>query len=148
MPGPLRGEEVDEAARVHRAHRRCDGPLAACRARGGSPSTRPLIFRQRALLEAIIQGLKEHGWIEGQNFTFEHRFADGKQDALPKLTAELVQLRVDAIVTDGSPAIQAAKNATQAVAIVGLSNDPVGSGFVRSLSRPGGNITGISLFAL
>jgi len=104
--------------------------------------------KARGLLEAIIQGLKEHGWIEGQNFTFEHRFADGKQDALPKLTAELVQLRVDAIVTDGSPAIQAAKNATQAVPIVGLSNDPVGSGFVRSLSRPGGNITGISLFAL
>jgi hypothetical protein len=63
-------------------------------------------------LDAIIQGLKEHGWIEGQNFTFEYRFADGKMDALPKLAAELVRLRVDAIVTDGTLAIQALKNAT------------------------------------
>jgi putative tryptophan/tyrosine transport system substrate-binding protein len=59
----------------------------------------------------------------------------------------LVELRVDAIVTDGSPATQAAKNATQTVPIVGISNDLVGSGFVRSLSRPGGNITGISLLS-
>jgi putative tryptophan/tyrosine transport system substrate-binding protein len=103
--------------------------------------------KARGLLESIIQGLKEHGWIEGQNFTFEYRFADGKQDALPKLAAELVQLRVDAIVTDSSPAIQAAKNATQTVPIVGIGNDLVGSGFVRSLSRPGGNITGISLLS-
>jgi putative tryptophan/tyrosine transport system substrate-binding protein len=103
--------------------------------------------KARGLLESIIQGLKEHGWIEGQNFTFEYRFADGKQDALPKLAAELVQLRVDAIVTDSSPAIQAAKNATQTVPIVGIGNDLVGSGFVQSLSRPGGNITGISLLS-
>jgi putative ABC transport system substrate-binding protein len=96
-------------------------------------------------LEATIQGLKEHGWIEGQNITFEYRFADGKQDALPKLAAELVRLRVDAIVAEGSPSTQAAKNATQSVPIVAVSGDPVASGFVSSLRRPGGNVTGISL---
>jgi putative ABC transport system substrate-binding protein len=98
-------------------------------------------------LEAIVQGLKEHGWIEGQNITFEYRFADGKEDDLPKLAAELVRLRVDAILTDGSPAIQALKNATRTVPIVAFSGDPVASGFVSSLSRPGGNITGISLLS-
>jgi putative ABC transport system substrate-binding protein len=97
--------------------------------------------------EAIVQGLKEHGWIEGQNITFEYRYADGKQDALPKLAAELVRLRVDAIVAEGTPAMQAAKDATQTVPIVGLSNDPLASGFVSSLGRPGGNITGIGLLS-
>jgi putative tryptophan/tyrosine transport system substrate-binding protein len=99
------------------------------------------------LVKAIIQGLKEHGWIEGQNITLEYRFANGKQDALPKLAAELVQLRVDAIVTDSTPAMQAAKNATQTLPIVGITNNPVASGFVSSLGRPGGNVTGISLVA-
>jgi len=97
--------------------------------------------------EAIVQGLKEHGWIEGHNITFEYRYADGKQDALPKLAAELVRLRVDAIVAEGTPAMQAAKDATQTVPIVGLSNDPLASGFVSSLGRPGGNITGIGLLS-
>jgi ABC transporter substrate binding protein len=139
-------EEVDEAARVHHAHRRCDGGRAACCAHGDKPPTRLPIYPSaqtaKALgsLEALIQGLKEHGWIEGQNFTFEYRFADGKQDALPKLAAELVRLGVDAIVTDSSPATQALKNATQTVPIIAISNDPVANGFVSSLSRPGGNI--------
>jgi putative ABC transport system substrate-binding protein len=127
--------------------------LAACRARAGNPSTWPPIYRQRSSsrgdrsLGAIVQGLKEHGWIKGQNITFEYRFADGKQDALSKLAAELVGLRVNAIVAEGTPAIQAAKNATQTVPIVGICNDPVASGFVSSLARPGGNITGISLLS-
>jgi putative tryptophan/tyrosine transport system substrate-binding protein len=98
-------------------------------------------------LDAIVQGLKEHGWIEGQNITFEYRYADGKQDALPKLAAELVRLRVDAIVAEGTPAMQAAKDASQTVPIVGLGNDPLASGFVSSLGRPGGNITGIGLLS-
>jgi len=98
-------------------------------------------------LEALIQGLQERGWIEGQNLTIEYRFADGKEDILPKLAAELVRLRVDAIVTDSSAAIKALKNATQTVPIVAFSADPVASGFVSSLSRPGGNITGISLLS-
>jgi putative ABC transport system substrate-binding protein len=103
--------------------------------------------RAMGSVEAIIQGLKEHGWIEGKNMTFEYRFADGKQDTLSKLAAELVQSRVDAIVAEGTPAIQAAKDATQTVPIVGISNDPLASGFVSSLGRPGGNITGIGLLS-
>jgi hypothetical protein len=67
--------------------------------------------KARGLLEAVTQGLKEYGWVEGQNITIEYRFADGKADALPKLTAELVQLRVDAILTDSTPATQAANQA-------------------------------------
>ena len=87
--------------------------------------------KARGLLEAVTQGLKEYGWVEGQNITIEYRFADGKADVLPKLAAELVQLPVDAIVTDGTPATQAAKNATRTVPIdMAMSNDPVASGFV------------------
>jgi putative ABC transport system substrate-binding protein len=99
------------------------------------------------LLPALSQGLKEHGWIEGQNITIESRFADGAIDALPKLAAELIALRVDAIVTDSTPATRAAMVATQTLPILILSNDPVASGFVASLSRPGGNVTGISLLS-
>jgi putative ABC transport system substrate-binding protein len=101
--------------------------------------------KARGLLEAVTQGLKEYGWVEGQNITIEYRFADGKADALPKLAVEVVQLRVDAIVTDSTPATQAAKNATRTVPIVAIINDAVASGFVVSLARPGGNITGVSL---
>jgi putative tryptophan/tyrosine transport system substrate-binding protein len=104
--------------------------------------------KARGLLEAVTQGLKEYGWVEGQNITFEYRFADGKEEVLPKLAAELVQLPMDAILTDGTPATQAAKKATRTVPIVmAVSNDPVASGFVASLNRPGGNITGTSLLA-
>ncbi|MGB8632398.1 MAG: ABC transporter substrate binding protein, partial [Xanthobacteraceae bacterium] len=100
----------------------------------------------RSLLEELYRGLKEYGWVDGQNITFEYRFADGKEDVLPKIAAELVQLRLDAIVAEGTPAIQAAKNATRTVPIVmALSNDPVASGFVASLNRPGGNITGLDI---
>jgi putative ABC transport system substrate-binding protein len=98
-------------------------------------------------VEAIVQGLKEHGWTEGQNITFQYRFADGDQDALPKLAAELVQSRVNVIVAEGTPAIQAAKDATHTIPIVGLANDPLARGFVSSLGRPGGNITGIGLLS-
>ena len=97
------------------------------------------------LLEAVTQGLKEYGWVGGQNIAIEYRFADFKADALPKLAVEVVQLRVDAIVTDSTPATQAAKNATRTVPIVAVTNDPVASGFVLSFARPGGNITGVSL---
>jgi putative ABC transport system substrate-binding protein len=104
--------------------------------------------KARGLLEAVTQGLKEYGWVEGQNITFEYRFADGKEEVLPKLAAELVQLPMGAILTDGTPATQAAKKATRTVPIVmAVSNDPVASGFVASLNRPGGNITGTSLLA-
>jgi putative tryptophan/tyrosine transport system substrate-binding protein len=98
------------------------------------------------LLEEFYRGLKEYGWVDGQNITFEYRFANGKEDVLPKIAAELVQLRLDAIVAEGTAAVQAAKNATRTVPIVmALSNDPVASGFVASLNRPGGNITGLDI---
>jgi putative tryptophan/tyrosine transport system substrate-binding protein len=104
--------------------------------------------KARGLLEAVAQGLKDYGWVEGQNITFEYRFADSKDEVLPTLAAELVRSRVEAIVTDGTQATAAAKNATRTVPIVmALSNDPLASGFVASLSRPGGNITGNSLQA-
>jgi putative tryptophan/tyrosine transport system substrate-binding protein len=98
------------------------------------------------LLNAFRQGLKETGWVEGQNIAFEYRSADGEEDALPKIAAELVQLRLDAILAEGTPAIRAAKDATQSIPIVmAVSNDPVASGFIVSLNRPGGNVTGLSV---
>jgi putative tryptophan/tyrosine transport system substrate-binding protein len=101
---------------------------------------------QDIAFEAFALALKESGWVEGQNIAFEYRFADGKEDVLPKLAAELLQLRVDAILTDGTPATQAAKNATRTVPIVMAAvNDPIASGLVASLHRPGGNITGMSI---
>jgi len=102
----------------------------------------------RGLLEAFREGLKEYGWVEGQNISVEYRFAGGKEDALPGIAAALVQSRLDVIVAEGTPAIQAAKNVTQTVPIVmAVSNDPVGSGLVASLNRPGGNITGLSVLS-
>jgi putative ABC transport system substrate-binding protein len=100
----------------------------------------------RGQLEAFRQGLREYGWVEGQNIVMEYRFAEGKEDALPAIAAELVRLRLDVIVAEGTAAIQAAKTATQTIPIVmATSADPVGTGFVASLNRPGGNITGLSL---
>ena len=89
--------------------------------------------------------MRELGYVEGKNLVIEWRFADGKLERLPGLAAELVQLKVDVIVTAGSPAISAAQKATTTIPIVMASaGDPVGSGFVKSLARPGGNITGLS----
>jgi ABC-type uncharacterized transport system substrate-binding protein len=100
----------------------------------------------RGLLEAFRQGLREMGWLEGQNIAFEYRSADGKADALPKIAAELAQLRLDAILAEGTIAIQAAKDATQSIPIVmATSNDPVASGLITTLNQPGGNVTGLSL---
>ena len=95
---------------------------------------------------AFPQGMRELGYIEGKNLAIEWRFADGKSERLPGLAAELVALKVDVIMTAGTQAISAAQKATTTIPIVmGGANDPVGSGFVTSLARPGGNITGPSL---
>ena len=100
----------------------------------------------RGLLEAFRQGLKEYGWVEGQNIRVEYRFANGKEDALPGIAAELVQSRPDVLVVEGTAATWAAKALTQTVPIVmATSSDPVGTGLVASLNRPGGNITGLSI---
>jgi putative tryptophan/tyrosine transport system substrate-binding protein len=101
-----------------------------------------------ANLDAFIQGLQELGYIEGKNIFVEYRFAEGKADRLPELAMELVRLKVAAIFTTGTPAIFALKRATNTVPIVFFStSDPIGTGVVASLARPGGNITGITVLA-
>src|SRR5439155_15655076 len=95
--------------------------------------------------EAFRQGLRELGYVEGQNIVIEWRFAVGKPDQVPRNAAELVQLKVDVIVTGGAADTGAAKEATTTIPIVMTNeSDPVGTGFVASLSRPGGNITGLA----
>jgi putative ABC transport system substrate-binding protein len=101
-----------------------------------------------ANLDAFIQGLHQLGYIEGKNILIEYRFAEGKADRLPELAMELVRLKVDAMFTAGTPAIFALKRATNTIPIVFFStSDPIGTGVVASLARPGGNITGISALA-
>src|SRR5262249_45888001 len=100
----------------------------------------------RGLLEAFRQGLKEYGWVEGQNISVEYRFAEGKEDALAEIAAELVRLRLEVIVVEGTAATRAAKTVTKTIPIVmATSTDPVGNGLVASLNQPGGNVTGPSL---
>jgi putative ABC transport system substrate-binding protein len=104
--------------------------------------------REFARSEAIRLALRELGYIEGQNIAIEYRYAEGKFDRAPELAAELVRLRVDIIVlSGGARLIQPAKNATKSIPIVmvGQGVDPVKAGFVESLARPGGNLTGITL---
>ena len=94
---------------------------------------------------AFVQGMRELGYVEGKNLIIEWRMAEGKVERLPTLAAELVQLKVDVIVAAGVQPTSAAQQATTTIPIVmGNSIDPVGSGFVASLVRPGGNITGLS----
>ena len=101
-----------------------------------------------ARTEAFRQGLRELGYIEGKNILIEYRYADGKTDRVPALADELVRIKVDIIVTGGAPATLSAKDATRTIPIVMASDaDPVGSGVVASLARPGGNITGFSTLA-
>ena len=94
---------------------------------------------------AFSNGMRELGYVEGKNLVIEWRFAEGMYERLPTLAAELVKMKVDVIVPAGTPMIIAAQKATTTIPIVfGGINDPVGSGFVKSLARPGGNITGLS----
>ncbi|HEY2917675.1 MAG TPA: ABC transporter substrate binding protein [Candidatus Binatia bacterium] len=95
--------------------------------------------------EAFRQGLRELGYVEGKNIVIDWRSIEGKADRLSGLAAELVHLKVDVIVTAGPQATRAAKEATVTIPIVmTFDSDPVGNGFVASLARPGGNITGLS----
>jgi len=95
--------------------------------------------------KAFLQRLRELGWAEGKNIVMERRFSEGKPERLRDLAAELVRLNVDVIVTSQTPPAQAAKNATTTIPIVMIVGDPVGTGLVASLARPGGNMTGLSL---
>jgi ABC-type uncharacterized transport system substrate-binding protein len=100
------------------------------------------------LWEAFIQGLRELGYVEGRNITIEWRVSEGKYERLPDLAAELVRRNVDVIVVPADQNALAARRATRTIAIVvAASSDPVGSGLVTSLARPGGNITGLSAVA-
>jgi putative ABC transport system substrate-binding protein len=103
--------------------------------------------RDKERIEAFRQGLQELGWVEGRNITVEQRFAAGQSDKLPVLAAELVRLKPDVLVVSGAPAAHAVKNATRTIPIV-MTNaaDPVGTGLVAGLARPGGNVTGLSDF--
>ncbi len=95
---------------------------------------------------AFRQGLREHGYVEGQNIALEYRFAEGRTDRLPAMAAELVRMNVDIIVTESTAAAVVAKQATQTIPIVmAIVADAVGAGLVAGLARPGGNITGFSM---
>jgi putative ABC transport system substrate-binding protein len=101
-----------------------------------------------ARAEAFRQGLRELGYVEGKNISIEWRSGEGNEDRLPALAAELVRLKVDVIVTSGPRPTHSARKATVTIPIVMAQDpDPVGSGFVASLARPGGNITGLSTLA-
>jgi putative ABC transport system substrate-binding protein len=105
----------------------------------------PSAFFFSARLDSFRQGLRELGYVEGKNILFEYRYAEGKLDRLPDLAAELVRLKVDLIVTASDPAILAVKKASSIIPIVfAVTSDPVRSGFVSSLARPGGNTTGLT----
>ena len=96
-------------------------------------------------LAAFREGLRERGWVDGQNIVIEVRFAEGRVDQLPALVAELIRLKVDTIVTGSSGTTWAAKNATQSIPIVmAASANALGEGLVASLAHPGGNITGMT----
>jgi len=96
---------------------------------------------------AFVQRLRELGWIEGRTIRIEYRWGDGRADRLPEIAAEFVRLKVDVIVTTGTP-VTVLKEATSNIPIVfTIANDPVGGGLVGSLSRPGGNVTGLSQLA-
>jgi putative ABC transport system substrate-binding protein len=121
--------EAQPAARIHRI-----GVLFAAT----SEST-------DSLLRALTEGLRDLGYAENRHFVFERRYADGRLERLPELAAELVRLRADMIVTGSNVHVAAAKRATATIPIVFVgAADPVGAGFITSLARPGGNITGLS----
>src|SRR5438093_8022210 len=109
---------------------------------GGNPSDLAVLFA------AFREGLRNLGYVEGQNIKIESRWAEGNYDRLPGLAADLVRLKVDVIVTYGTPASQAAKRATGTIPIVMAAIiDPVASGIVTSIARPGGNLTGQSMMS-
>jgi putative ABC transport system substrate-binding protein len=138
-------------------NRVCSGDACCCshgRGAAGEESPSDRISSGRGdpstpdpLVDAFRQGLRDLGYIEGKNILVEYRYAEGKLDRIPSLVTELVQLKVDVLVSPALPAIRAAKQATKTIPILMLTNvDPVATGIVDSLARPGGNITGLARF--
>jgi putative ABC transport system substrate-binding protein len=130
------------------------GAMTAARALGAQQKAMPVIgFLGLAspgsfapFVAAFHEGLAETGYVEGQNVVIKYRWAEGRHDRLPALAAELVDRRIDVILTSGGPVpARAAKNVTATIPIVFVAGDPVGEGLVASLARPGGNITGVSI---
>ena len=101
--------------------------------------------RDQPHLEAFKQGLRERGYVEGKNIALEYRYAEGREDRLPELAAELVQVKVDIIVVTADISAQAAQRATKTIPIVVTTGDPVTWGLADSLAKPGGNVTGLSV---
>ncbi len=121
-------------------------PLAARAQQTNLPKLGILLVGNREPFSRLFwAGLREFGYIDGQNMQVEFRSAEGKLNLLPELAAELVRLKVDVIVASETPSVQAAKRATSEIPIVmAPSGDPVGTGLIASLARPGGNVTGLS----
>jgi putative ABC transport system substrate-binding protein len=106
----------------------------------------PAAYSQR--LEAFLRGMKDLGYVDGKTVSFEWRWVGDRTDRIPDLAAELVNLNPNIIVANGTPAIKALKERTQSIPILmAVAGDPVGTGLVQSLARPGGNITGLSIVA-
>ena len=105
-------------------------------------------INQRAWVDTFVQRLRELGWIEGRTVAIEFRWGEGRSERSAEIAAEFARLKVDVIVTDGTSSVVAAKQATSVIPIVfAAAGDPVGSGLVASLARPGGNVTGLSVQA-
>ena len=123
------------------------GTMAQAQQPSGIPRVGILFIggRDQPHLEAFKQGLRERGYVDGKNMTFEYRYAEGKQDRLPQLAAELVRLKVDVIITTASISAQAARKATQTIPIIMTSGNPLETGLAASLAKPGGNVTGLTV---
>ena len=145
-----------EAARVSRRSMQRCADMAA-RAHAQQPGQLPIIgymgqgtpAAEAKRVAAFVERLRELSWIEGRTVVIEYRWTDGRSDLAADIAAEFARRKVDIIVTSGTPLIVAAKQATATIPIVfSAAGDPVGSGLVASLARPGGNVTGLSVLSL
>src|SRR5262245_15831926 len=149
---PGLGVSPHEAARVHHNARRCGSNLAArsARAAAGKAADYRVLGRGTASTggqwaAAFVQRLRELGWIENRTVAIEYRWGEGRDERFAEIAAEFIRLKVDVILTYGTPSAIAAKKATAVIPIVSVAGDPVGTGLVASLAKPGGNVTGLSV---